>query len=979
MTTGRESDLERICLSALERPAAERAAFISEACRGDEALRREAESLIAREGAAASFLEVPLAPSALSAALAVTVPTVAAGDRIGPYTIVSSLGSGGMGEVYVARDPTLGRDVAIKVLPSHFTSDPQRLGRFEREARLLASLNHPNIATIYGVEHAGGIYALVLELVEGETLAERLRSTTAQPPTRAGLPVVNVLSIARQIADALDAAHEKGIVHRDLKPANVMIRPDGVVKLLDFGLAKLMPLDRHGDVVDRVQRPDSGTVEGMTLGTPAYMSPEQARGLQVDKRTDIWAFGCIVFEMLAGRRPFNGNTVADTVAHVLEHEPDWSALPPTTPAALGKLVHRCLSKDPERRLRDIGDAVEDLEEAHGTDGVVHTRRPPTAGRPSRRLWIGSTAALIAGAFAAPWLSWLTRRATPARQPVMQLPLDLGSDVSLGDRRFGPAVAISPDDRHLTFVSNNRLMTQRLDHAVSVPLAGTEGVSASDGLTFFLSPDSRQVAFIADGKLKRIALDGGPVVPICEAPREGRGGTWAEDDSIVFAGIIGGLRRVRAAGGPIETLTQLEAPEITHRWPQFLPGGKAVLFTSHSAPTWWSRARVDVFSLVDGRRKRLLDGATFGRFVADSEGTGYLTFVRSGTLFAAAFDPVRLELLGPSFAVFEGVAYDNSGAAQMDASRTGSVIARRQPKFHVAWLDEAGSTPLFAEAGDYIGPMLSHAGDRVAFTAMQDVWVYDIRRRIPTQVTKGLAATGSKVWTLDDRFIVFNTPEGIRYVRADGGSEPRVLLPTEAPLARIASSITGDRHNSRLAFHQFRPAEGGKWDLWTVPIAVDGTGIRPGQPEPFLQTGDDERHLDFSPDGRWVAYSSSEEGGRHETFVRSFPDDGRRWKISDGGGMMPRFSPERPGLFFQAGEVLMVAQYSARGALFGPLQPRVWSRHRMATHLEGPVFAVSRDGTSVVAIVADRTSEEQSRRHVTLWIKAVTEFRRRSRQ
>ena len=976
MTMRRARDLERICLSALERPAAERPAFLFEACGSDEALRREAESLIARDQPAMSFLETPLLSGAPSVVFAATVPTMVVGERIGPYTIVSSLASGGMGEVYRARDATLDREVAIKVLPSLFTTDPQRLGRFEREARLLASLNHPNIATLHGIEHASGIDALVLELVEGETLGERLRSTAGHSPAGAGLPLGSVLSIARQIATALDVAHAKGVVHRDLKPANVMIRPDGVVKLLDFGLAKLMPLD-YGDGVERVQRPDSGTVEGMTLGTPAYMSPEQARGLQVDKRTDIWAFGCIVFEMLAGRRPFKGNTVADTVAQVLEHEPDWSALPRTTPAAVEKLVRRCLRKDPERRLRDIGDAVEDLEESHGAGGVVHATMPPSAGRPSRRLWIGSTAALIAGAFAAPWLPWLTRRATPARQPVMQLPLDLGPDVSLDYRRFGPAVAISPDERHLIFVSNNRLLTQRLDHAMFVPLSGTEGVSASDGLTFFLSPDSRQVAFIADGKLKRVALDGGSVVTICEAPREGRGGTWAEDGSIVFAGIIGGLRRVRAAGGPIEVLTQLEAPEITHRWPQFLPGGKAVLFTSHSAPTWWSRARIDVFSLVDGRRKRLLDGATFGRFVADSEGSGYLTFVRSGTLFAVAFDPVRLDLLGPPFAVFEGVAHDNSGAAQMDASRTGSIIARRQPKFHVAWLDEAGSTPLFAEAGDYLGPMLSHAGDRIAFTARQDVWVYDIRRRIPTPVAKGLAATGSKVWTLDDRFIVFNTPEGIRYVAADGGSEPRLLLPTEAPLARIASSITRERHNSRLAFHQFRPAEGGKWDLWTVPIAVDGTGIRAGQPEPFLQTIDDERHLDFSPDGRWVAYSSSEEGGRHETFVRSFPDGGRRWKISDGGGMMPRWSPERPELFFQAGEVLMVAPYSVRGGLFGPLQPRVWSRHPMETHREGPVFAVSRDGTSVVAIVADRTSEEQSRRHLTLWVNAVAEFRRRS--
>ena len=972
MTTRDESYLERLCLSALERPAAERAAFLIDACRGDEELRREAESLIARDEAAGSFLEVPVFPGGWSA-LAVAVPTLTAGDRIGPYAIVSSLGSGGMGEVYRARDATLGRDVAIKVLPSHFTSDPGRLGRFEREARLLASLNHPNIATLHGIEHARGIDALVLELVEGETLAERLRSTGGHSP------LASVLSIARQIATALDFAHAKGVVHRDLKPANVMIRPDGVVKLLDFGLAKLMPLDRYGDVVDCVQQPDSRTVEGMTLGTPAYMSPEQARGLQVDKRTDIWAFGCIVFEMLAGRRPFERNTVADTVAHVLEHEPDWSALPGTTPAAVGKLVRRCLRKDPERRLRDIGDAVENLEETDGTDGVEHTSRPPTAGRPSRRLWIGSTAGLIAGAFAAPWVWRSTRKAPPARQPVMQLPLDLGSDVSLGDKRFGPAAAISPDGRHLIFVSGNRLMAQRLDHAMSVPLAGTEGVSASDGLTFFLSPDSRQVAFIADGKLKRIALDGGSIVTICEVPREGRGGTWAEDDTIVFAGMFGGLMRVRAAPGPIEPLTQLDPPEITHRWPQFLPGGKAVVFTSHSAPAWFSQARVDVLELATGRRKRLLDGATFGRFVADSEGAGYLTFVRSGTLFAAAFDPVRLEIMGPPFAVFDGVAYDNTGAAQMDASRTGSVIARRQMKFHVAWLENAGSTPLFAEAGDYVGPMPSRAGDRVAFTTQQDVWVYDLHRHMRTPVTKGLAASGSKVWSVDDQFIVFSTPEGIWYVRADGGSEPRLLLPTEAPLVRVASAITGDRHTGRLAFHQLRPSDGGKWDQWTVPIFTDGTEMRAGKPEPFLQTRDDERHLDFSPDGRWVAYSSSEEGGRHETFVKSFPDDGRRWKISDGGGMMPRWSLKRPELFFQAGEVLMVASYSLRGAFFRPLQPQVWSRQPLATQQVGPVFAVSQGEASVVAIVPDRTSEEQSRRQVTLWVNAIAEFRRRSGQ
>jgi serine/threonine-protein kinase len=977
MTTRREWDLERICLSALERPAADRAAFLIEACGSDEELRREAESLIARDGAAVSFLEAPPLSGALSLMFAATVPTMAAGDRLGPYAVVSSLGSGGMGEVYRARDATLDREIAIKVLPSLFTTDRQRLERFEREARLLASLNHPNIATLHGIEHVGGIHALVLELVEGETLAERLRSTAGHPPTGAGLPLATVSSIARQIASALDSAHVKGIVHRDLKPANVMIRPDGVVKLVDFGVAKLVPLDRQDDMADPIRRPDSVTVEGMTLGTPAYMSPEQARGLQVDKRTDIWAFGCILFEMLAGRRPFEGNTVADTVARVLEHDPDWSALPRTTPAAVEKLVRRCLRKDPERRLRDVGDAVEDLEENHGTDGVVHSSRPATAGRFSR--WGRFVPALLivvslgASRF---WSPLSTVR--PTEQRVVRVDVDLGPEVSLATRFAGPAIAISPDGERLVFVSNGRLMTQRLDHPVSVPLVGTDGVSTSDGLTFFFSPDSKKVGFIAEGKLKQLALDGGSVVTICDAPREGRGGTWGEDDSIVFAGTFGGLMRVRARGGPVEPVTRLDHAEITHRWPQLLPGGKAVLFTSHTSPAWFSQARVDVLSLTDGRRKRLLDGAAFGRFVADSEGTGYLTFVRSGTLFAAAFDPVRLELLSPPFPVFERVAYDSAGAAQMDASRTGTVIARRQTKFNVAWLESAGSSPLFAEHGDFVGPMLSHAGDRVAFTDVEDIWVYDIRRGIRSQVTKGLAASGSKVWTSDDQFIVFSTPGGIWYVQSDGGAEPRLLLPAEAPLVRVASAIMGARHNSRLAFHEFRPDGAGMWDQWTVPVAIDGTGLRAGKPEPFLQTRADERHLDFSADGRLVAYASSEAGGRHETFVRSFPDDGRLWKVSDGGGMTPLWSPGRPGLFFQAGELLMVAPYAVDGAVFSAGKPHVWSQQNLALQRTGPAYAVSRDGTRVVAIVPDRTSEEHFRRRVTLWVNAVAEFRRRVR-
>jgi serine/threonine protein kinase len=362
-------DLERIVLSALRRPAAERAAYVAETCGTDEELRREVESLIARDQAAASFLEVPPVSSALSLLVAATGPTMTQGDRIGPYTVVSSLGCGGMGEVYRARDATLGREVAIKVLPSIFTTDPQRLGRFEREARLLASLNHPNIATIHGVEHANGIYALVLELVEGETLAERLRSTAGYCSTRSGLPLTSVLSIARQIVDALEPAHAKGIVHRDLKPANVMIRPDGVVKLLDFGLAKTAADDGCFGPSSAIVPRTGSTDDGVIVGTAAYMSPEQARGHPVDRRTDVWAFGCVLYEMLTGGKAFGGRTTSDVLASILGTEPDFDAVPPETPDGVRRLLRRALTKDPRNRLRDIGDARLELIEMLGASSA----------------------------------------------------------------------------------------------------------------------------------------------------------------------------------------------------------------------------------------------------------------------------------------------------------------------------------------------------------------------------------------------------------------------------------------------------------------------------------------------------------------------------------------------------------------------------------------------------------------------------------
>jgi serine/threonine-protein kinase len=498
------------------------------------------------------------------------------------------------------------------------------------------------------------------------------------------------------------------------------------------------------------------------------------------------------------------------------------------------------------------------------------------------------------------------------------------------------------------------------------------------LTFFFSPDSETIAFVADRKLQRVALDGGPVTTICDVPPEVRGGSWGEGDTIVFADATGGLMRVWAGGGPAEPLTRLDPGEFSHRWPQILPGGKAVVFSSNTAPDWWTRARIDVVSLDDGRRRRLQDRATFGRFVVDSDGTGFITFVRAGTLFAAAFDPIRLELRSAPFPVLEQVAPDISGGAQVDGSRTGAVLTRVQPRVSIVWLDGSGPSPLLAEPGDYQGPELSHDGNRVAFSSGEDLWVYDVQRAVRTQLTKGLGVARPKIWSPDDQFIVFSTPEGIWWVRSDGGSEPRLLLPAKKPAVRIATSMNADRRGSRLGFQQVASDSEARWDLWTAPVHIDATGMRAGEPEPFLKTADNEHTFQFSPDGRWVAYTSTEAGGPNEIHVRAFPDDGRRWKLSERGGLSPRWSHGRSELFFRAGESLMVVPYSVNGGVFNAGNPRAWSRQRLPHYVErgsGP-FSVSRDGRRIVTLVADQVADERFRGHVTLWLNAVAEFRRR---
>src|SRR5271165_2145830 len=591
------------------------------------------------------------------------------GTKLGTYEILSPLGKGGMGEVYQAKDTKLGRSVALKVLPKAFATDPERLVRFQGEAKILAVLNHSNISTIHGLEQCSGTTYLVMELVPGETLAELVKRGGA-------VPVEEALAIARQIAEALEAAHEKGIVHRDLKPANVKLTPEGKVKVLDFGLAKAFSGDTSTENIGNSPTLSmAATMQGVILGTAAYMSPGQARGKTVDRRTDIWAFGAVVYELLKGKQVFHGEDVTEILAAVVMKEPAFDALPWNTPASIRVLLQRCLRKDKRHRLADATGLRIEIED------------------------------VIAAA------------TMPIEQPLrllMRLDVDLGPDVSLRSVARADGI-ISPDGTRIVYVSRGRLFTRQLEQPNTIELAGTQ-----DAYAPFFSPDGQWIGFFAQAKLKKISLEVGAAITLRDAPN-GRGGTWGEDGNIIAAlNITGDLSRIPSAGGPPTPGTDLQNGEVTHRWPQILPGGKAVLFTAHTALVGFDRATIEVMSLADHRRKTLVRGGTYGRYLP----SGHLVYVDQGTLFAAPFDVDRLEVHGTPAPVIEQIGYSaGTGSAQLDFSQTGTLIYRSGGAGAglpiVAWLDGAGKTqPLLAKPGLYSNPSLSPDGRRLAVDVVE---------------------------------------------------------------------------------------------------------------------------------------------------------------------------------------------------------------------------------------------------------------------
>ena len=830
--------------------------------------------------------------------------TLAPGERLGPYEVLSPIGAGGMGEVYRARDTRLNRDAAIKVLPGLFASDRERLARFEREAQMLAALNHPRIATIYGLEEAGSVLALAMELVEGPTLAERLASGP--------IDVREALTLARDMAEAIEYAHERGIIHRDLKPANIKITPDGSVKILDFGLAKaLSPMSASTNLANSPTLSVAGTAAGVLLGTAAYMAPEQARGLVVDRRADIWAFGCVLYEMLVGHAPFPGETLTDVLASIVTREPDWDALPAATPPRIDALLRRSLRKDPRERLRDVGDARIEIDEVLKAPPAPPTEQRSASVRMPARTWLSAgLAGILLGALAAGTIARVWRTPPPRPRAPIRLTAVLPVKVGLALGR-GSTVAISPDGLKLVFVAGSEgrtgLYLRSLDDFESSALPGTDGAANP-----FFSPDGQWVGFFAGGKLKKVALAGGQPVNVCDAPTS-RGESWSRDDVIFFTPSGGsGIWRVAAGGGqPVEVTKRLEG-ELSHRWPQILPDGRTLIFTVWN-DTGFEAARIVAQSLATGERRVLVEGGSYARVVfADAAGrSGYLIYARASGLLAAPFDVERLQLTGPSVPMLDGVFTNLSGGAHFSVSRDGALVyvagGLAESARRVAVIDRKGAARQLATIrGMSLFFQLSPDGKRLARSnpagPNRDIWIHDLDRNTATRLTYR-DNSSYPIWTPDGTRVVFSSglPDPNLYWKSADGSGAEERL-TTSPRAQFPGSFTPG--GKSLVFIENRPSEGA--DLWILPLEGDRT------PRPFLQTPFNESEPAVSPDGRWLAYQSNESGAV-EVYVQSFPTGGRKWQISTDGGRWPLWARNGREIFYRNRNRMMAAAVSPEPA------------------------------------------------------------------
>jgi Tol biopolymer transport system component len=815
---------------------------------------------------------------------------LAAGSYLGPYEILSAIGAGGMGEVYRARDTKLNRDVALKILPDAFAKDPDRLARFTREAQLLAALNHPNIAHIHGLEEGGSVRALVMEFVEGEDLAQRIM--------RGAIPVDEALPIARQIGEALEAAHEQGIIHRDLKPANIKIRPDGTVKVLDFGLAKALdpaatgsgPLPDALTMSPTITSPALMTNVGVILGTAAYMSPEQARGLPVDRRSDVWAFGCVFFEMLTGTRVFAGDDVTDTIAAVVRAQPDWDSLPTGTPPAIRRLLRRSLEKDRKQRLPDIGVARLEIDEALSgahLDAPAMLRRPPTS---ERFAWIAVATLAVLAVTAVGVAATLASRSAPAF-PEMRVDIQTPPTTAPGD------FALSPDGLKLAFVATQNgqpvLWLRSLEDGTTRAFARTEGAESP-----FWSPDSRSIAFV-DGSgsgMKRIDVADGVIRPLAALNRVGRGGTWNREGVILAGfGTVQPLWRVSALSrtGPV-AVTRLTDQELGHGYPQFLPDGRHFLY--------YVRLASDVGGInlgaLDGAEPKRLATADGGAIVA----AGHLFFPRQGAIFAQPLDMTRFELTGEPVRVTQPAVEGPSKrfSLNMSASATGVIAFRASsdaPVAELIWFDRTGKdVGRIPVEGDFNNLDLSQDEHHVALRRTVDgnneIWAFDVTRRIWSRLATDPAAT-QPLWSSDGRRIVFvMSRQGnaqVLLMAASAGAPEEPVLGVQGPITLESWSPDG---RYLLYSKQSPNATKGGRDIWAVSLEGEHKAV------PVVQTPFDKGNAQFSPDGKWIAYESNE-SARYEIYVQPWPGPGERVQISTSGGAQARWRRDGKELFYLA--------------------------------------------------------------------------------
>ena len=845
------------------------------------------------------------------------------GVRLGPYEIESVLGAGGMGEVYRARDTRLKRDVAIKILPGAFARDPDRIARLQREAEVLATLNHPNVAAVYGFEESPAATGIVLELVEGPTLADQI----AHGPR----PIDECLSIAKQIADALDAAHDKNIIHRDLKPANIKVTPGGQVKVLDFGLAKIAEIEPAGES-SLTMSPTlavHATSAGLILGTAGYMSPEQARGKPVDHRSDIWSFGCVLFETLTGRPAFDtGETVSDAVAAILTREPDWTRLPAQVPDSIRRLLRRSLEKDPDRRLHHIADArleIADALSAPADAGV--TQHGPSVW--SRVLpWAVAVAALVVAAVALSNAKSTSSAYQPAAVRRMELTLPPGVELFTSTK----TVAVSPDGSRVAFVGVRtgvrQVFLRALDQFEVVPLEGSDNATAC-----FFSPDGRRLAVMTNvGVFKTISLANGSATTLTDAANFLYGGDWSEDDNIVF--VRGGtLWRIPASGGMAVQLTKLGGPQgdTLHAHPTILPGGKAVLFAAYSG----AETRIDGLVLATGERRTIIDRGTLPLYAE----SGHLVFVRGGELLMTPFDAVSLSITGSAAQAVEKLPVQLQGIPSIDISSSGTVVYT--PTTAVSRLvsvSRQGAEQALNEAPRaYANPRLSPDGSRLLVQA-GDLWFQDLSRATFTRLTPRDAVINAfPMWMPDGRRIIYRSPSGLRIQDADGSGAGQTIAQTAD--TDYPAGLTSDGES--LVF--LRSTQQTSFDIEMLSLR------NPTERRPLLNSAAYEGGARLSPDGHWLVYVSNE-SGQNDVYLRPFPALDRRWTISTEGGTQPVWNPNGKEIFYRTGDKMMSVEVTTTPAV-KLSNPRMLFEQRYAfgAGITIPNYEVMRDGQHFIMV------------------------------